>query len=258
MKKVPRAVRSPPAQSPRSPVSVVGFEAPSAVLDPDPGPGLGRSPESHVAPRPADHSDIWIEFRGKRVSEDNYGRDYAEDFRYILRKYAPKTTGNMLEWGSGLTTLIAQSMLDEIGAQQFTSIENDKEFSQSMAERVTDPRVRLVWRELIGPTAGQNDVGDNYTSYPLHACENYDLVFIDGRLRLECAYVAALVGHKETIVFMHDFRRSRYQAVLGLYEIVEERRQFRIMRVRPSVDKALSLGRKACNDYFREIGRAHV
>jgi predicted O-methyltransferase YrrM len=204
-------------------------------------------------PMRADGHGIWIEFRGKRILENNYGQDYADDFRYILRKYPPKTTGNMLEWGSGLTTLITQSMLDEIGAHRLTSIENDKEFWQSMGRRVSDRRVRLVWRELIGPTAAQDDVGDNYTSYPLHACESYDVVFIDGRRRLECAYVAALVGHQETIVFMHDFRRSRYQAVLGLYEIIEERRQFRIMRLRRSVYQALSLGRKTCDDYFSEL-----
>jgi hypothetical protein len=75
-----------------------------------------------------DDDGIWIEFRGKRIVESNYGRDYPQDFRYILTKYAPSETGNILEWGSGLTTLIVQSMLDEIGARLFTSIENDKDF----------------------------------------------------------------------------------------------------------------------------------
>jgi predicted O-methyltransferase YrrM len=199
--------------------------------------------------------DIWIEFRGKRVSESNYGHDYPEDFRYILRKYAPKKTGNILEWGSGLTTLITQSMLDEIGARHFTSIENDKEFWQAMSQRVTDRRVDLLLRELIGATQGQDDIGDNYTSYPLHACQTYDLIFIDGRRRLECAFVAALIAHQKTVVFMHDFRRSRYQAILGLYEIIEEPRQFRVMRLRPSVHKALSIGRKLSSDYFSDLYR---
>ncbi|HWX37127.1 MAG TPA: hypothetical protein VNZ53_58150 [Steroidobacteraceae bacterium] len=202
-----------------------------------------------------DDDGIWIEFRGKRIAESNYGRDYPQDFRYILTKYAPSETGNILEWGSGLTTLIVQSMLDEIGARLFTSIENDKEFFQSMSQRVTDRRVRLLLRELIGPTQAQDDIGDNYTSYPLHACQTYDLVFIDGRRRLECAFVAALVAHQNTVVFMHDFRRSRYQAVIALYDIIEERRQFRVMKLRPAVHNALSRGRKLSDDYFTDLFR---
>ena len=259
MNKIQHGVGFPPQQAPRSSVGIVGFDPAGAVLDPGPKPLPGRLPQSNVASRSearnADYSDsdIWIEFRGKRVSEDNYGRDYAEDFRYILREYAPRKTGSILEWGSGLTTLIAQSMLDEIGARQLTSIENDKEFCDSMAGRVSDPRVRLVLRDLTGATAGQDDVGDNYTTYPLHACETFDLVFIDGRRRLECAYVAALVGHEDTVVFMHDFRRSRYQAILGLYEIAEERRQFRIMKLRPPVYEALASGRKISDNYFSEL-----
>src|SRR5215467_13311062 len=134
MNKIQHGVGFPPRQSPRSSVGIVGFDPAGAVLDPGPKPLPGRLPHSNVASRskarPADCSDsnIWIEFRGKRISENNYGRDYAEDFRYILREYAPKKTGSILEWGSGLTALIAQSMLDEIGARQLTSIENDKEF----------------------------------------------------------------------------------------------------------------------------------
>jgi hypothetical protein len=70
---------------------------------------------------------------------------------------------------------------------------------------------------------------------------------------LECAYVAALVGHEDTVVFMHDFRRSRYQAILGLYEIAEERRQFRIMKLRRPVYQALASGRKISDNYFSEL-----
>jgi predicted O-methyltransferase YrrM len=172
-----------------------------------------------------------------------------------LRKYTPSNTGNILEWGSGLTTLIVQSMLDELGARHFTSIENDREFWQSMSERITDRRVHLLLRELIGPAAAQNDIGDNYTSYPLHACETYDLVYIDGRRRLECAFVAALVGNPDTVVFMHDFRRSRYQAMVALYDVIEERRQFRVMKLRPVVYRALSPGRQLTDDYFSDLFR---
>jgi hypothetical protein len=240
-------------------VTALSAEAAVAALasGPDRGASSSAGDPAHAKPaaQSVDDSNIWIDFRGKRISENNYGKDYPEDFGYILRKYAPRTTGNILEWGSGLTSLITQSMLDEIGARRFTSIENDKEFWLTMSQRISDRRVRLLLRELIGPTAAQNDIGDNYTSYPLHACESYDLVYIDGRRRLECAYVAALAAHQDTVVFMHDFRRSRYQAVLGLYEIVEDRRQFRVMKLRPAVHQALALGRKVSADYFSDLSR---
>ena len=40
-----------------------------------------------------------------------------------------------------------------------------------------------------------------------------------------------------------------------LYDIIEERRQFRVMKLRPAVHDALSRGRKLSDDYFTDLFR---
>jgi hypothetical protein len=43
--------------------------------------------------------------------------------------------------------------------------------------------------------------------------------------------------------------------VIALYDIIEERRQFRVMKLRPAVHNALSRGRKLSDDYFADLFR---
>jgi hypothetical protein len=38
------------------------------------------------------------------------------------------------------------------------------------------------------------------------------------------------MSHHETIVALHDYRRTRYQPVTALFDIVEDGPQFRVLR----------------------------
>lgn len=43
------------------------------------------------------------------------------------------------------------------------------------------------------------------TSHISHLTHGFDVILIDGRARVGCASVCHLLGHKDTLVFIHDF-----------------------------------------------------
>jgi len=175
-----------------------------------------------------------------------YGSPYLDEFSGIISKYAAgKSLFRMLEWGSGFTSLLAPMVLDSRGVDfRLESIDDNPRYQRDLAKFVYAPgRIEFRLEDLTGPGKSQADPELNYSTSPLRNREGYDFIFIDGRRRVECAYIAALVSSPETIVVIHDFRRGRYQPVLGLFEVVEETEQFRVMKLRKGVHEALKPGR---------------
>ncbi len=66
------------------------------------------------------------------------------------------------------------------------------------------------------------------------------MIFIDGRRRRECAFTARLSANQDALVIIHD---SRHQAVLALFEIVEDGPRFRVTPPRPGIAAASAEGR---------------
>ena len=50
--------------------------------------------------------------------------------------------------------------------------------------------------------------------------------------------MATLLSHPDTIVVLHDYRRTRYQPMKALYEVIEDGSQFRVMRLRRDISVA--------------------
>jgi hypothetical protein len=82
---------------------------------------------------------------------------------------------------------------------------------------------------VTGPCVDDRDTGLNYSTYPLSLGRQFDFIFIDGRRRMECAMMALLMARPDTIVAVHDYRRTRYQPVHAFYRIIEDGPQFRVM-----------------------------
>ena len=63
----------------------------------------------------------------------------------------------------------------------------------------------------------------------------FDVIFIDGRARIECAKICNEISHENTIIFIHDFR-SRYENYklvldhLTLISEVEDMAMFKIKK----------------------------
>ncbi len=59
---------------------------------------------------------------------------------------------------------------------------------------------------------------------------------------MECAFIASLLCHDKTVVVVHDYRRLRYQPIFALFDRIEDGREFRVLRPRPSVLAAMAQG----------------
>ncbi len=194
-------------------------------------------------------------FNGQRVIASHfYDNPYLEEYCEIVARYGiRRREAHILEWGSGFTTLAASSLLlDKDIDYSITSLDDYAAYQDCVrANLYIDTRVAMILDDLAGPSKSQSDPELNYSTRPLSSRARYTMIFIDGRRRVECGYIAALVADMDTFVVLHDFRRERYQAMLGLFEVVEETKQFRIMRLRRSVHKALKPGRSAVADALR-------
>jgi hypothetical protein len=177
-------------------------------------------------------------FDGKLFTEQLFGSGYVSEFQQVIRQFAPTAPQAVLEWGSGISSLVLLEMCQGWNSSLFLTVDHLPAYQQAVfAGRSLPGFLRMQSIRLDPRRSGSDEPG--YSTFPLALKRKFDVVFIDGRRRVECAYVAALMAHPETIVILHDYRRMRYQSVLRLYDVVSDGEQFRVMRPRPAVLKAL-------------------
>jgi len=185
-------------------------------------------------------SNFDFTFNGKTITEATHEPGYVAEFQRALRELVPRPPQAVLEWGSGTSSLILLEQCAIWNFNLFVTIDDSAAYQQAVfAGRNLPPFLRMEVRSVVG-ALGQEAAEANYSSFPLTLNRKFDLVFIDGRRRVECAYTAALMAHEDTIVILHDYRRARYRSVLWLYDVVADGRQFRVMRPRPGVLRALN------------------
>ncbi|QKC83753.1 hypothetical protein [Mesorhizobium sp. NZP2077] len=166
-------------------------------------------------------------------SSHAYGADYLSEFQRILLQHVKPDTRAYLEWGTGHTTLAILEMRDRLAIDNLFSIEDSQPFLDQLLPQLPQwSGFHPICLDLRGPMFGDRDPELNYSTWPLSLKRKFDFIFIDGRRRMECAFMATLLCHAETIVMLHDYRRARYQPIKALYDIVEDGNQFRVMRLR--------------------------
>lgn len=174
----------------------------------------------------------------KGVAPDTYGDEYTAEYRRLLRAHVTQPGARLLEWGSGLTTQMAAEHAEAAGAALLVSVDHTRDYVRALARRL--PRrdfLHLWWADLNG-AAGLH--GPAYSTLPLRYGPPFDFILVDGRRRLECALVAARLVAPGGVVVLHDHYRERYRLFDSLFEPVEVKRQFKVMRVRPAVAAALA------------------
>ncbi|TGQ72762.1 MAG: hypothetical protein E5V49_04420 [Mesorhizobium sp.] len=174
-----------------------------------------------------------LTFGGVVRSSHAYGADYLSEFQRILLHHVKPGTRAYLEWGAGHTTLAILDMTDQLAIDDLFSIDDSQPFLDQLLPQLPKwSGFHPVCVDLKGPMLGDRDPELNYSTWPLGLKRKFDFIFIDGRRRMECALMATLLCHAETIVTLHDYRRARYQPVKALYDIVEDGNQFRVMQLR--------------------------
>jgi hypothetical protein len=165
-----------------------------------------------------------------------YGSDYEMGLRQIARMVAKENVA-VLEFGAGESTGI---WADEFSALSplIISIDHEKDYLKQVAESLPDARVQFRWLDLEGPKDSQFDQQQTYSTYPSGLGRYFDLIYIDGRRRLECALVSGFSATDDTLVVIHDHARSRYALMRDLYQDEEVFGQFLILR-RPKLKRRI-------------------
>jgi hypothetical protein len=184
--------------------------------------------------------EFGFDFAGKRVSAAKFKPAYISEFKRVLETWCKDHVSNILDWGSGLTTQILAAHAEHLPAiQLFLSIDSkwplsERDFCRSREARVPHYRVARF----------------NGTAKPVARTRLFHLsVEIRAEIRSHLHRRMAAHGvrfychalcHEKTIVVVHDYRRLRYQPILTLFDLIEEGREFRVLKSRPSVLSAVA------------------
>lgn len=135
--------------------------------------------------------------------------------KFFLRHL--KKTHKVLEWGSGQSTL---EIVDKV--KLLVSIEHNPQWYAQIKTELSK-RDNHRFQYLLRPPSAPEEHGENhYTNFkeyvdaPLDEGP-FDVILIDGRARVACASKCALLGHKNTLVFFHDFNLAKEVDDRGYY-----------------------------------------
>ena len=123
----------------------------------------------------------------------------------------------VLEYGSGQSTIeIAEK------CRSIVSVEHQEDWYNKTLRIIPDNCELLFKKPTLHyepPHDGTYEEFEDYVKAPLSKGP-FDIILIDGRARVACASICKRLGHKDTIVFMHDFERPEYQEALTYLEQV--------------------------------------
>jgi len=139
----------------------------------------------------------------------------------------------VLEYGSGQSTIEIGNLTKEV-----ISIEHQRNWYDQMSMKIPG-NVKIILKlpnvhYVEGADCGTYDQFKDYINEGrFHGM--FDVIFIDGRARIECAKICNEISHENTIIFIHDFR-SRYENYklvldhLTLISEVEDMAMFKIKK----------------------------
>ena len=198
-----------------------------------------------------------FEFEGVVTKADFYGSDFLPELLRVVESYSSSRTNNFLEWGSGLSTLLLADLVAQRGGHLVT-LDNNPDYDSAVSKVVPDQSsITALAVDLVGPRNNQQDPGLHYATVPLSLERDFDFVLIDGRRRLECAFCSLLLTHLESIVVLHDYRRTRYQVVHSFFDTIEAGSQLLVLRPKPEILRALEPTRDEIRSLFRN-SRQHI
>jgi hypothetical protein len=123
-------------------------------------------------------------------------------------------TRTYLEWGAGHTTFSILRTRESLTLDDFFCIDDNQAYLDEVVRQLPAwSGFHPVCLDLMGPKLNDRDPELNYSTWPLSLNRTFDFIFIDGRRRMECAFIASLLCHSETVVVLHDYRRLRYQPI---------------------------------------------
>lgn len=94
--------------------------------------------------------------------------------------------------------------------QLLVSIENNEDWFNRVNTKILSNTKLLFVKENKNFPGGSDGTIDEFKDYvykPLEfvADRKFDIILIDGRARVGCASICKQLGHKDTVVFIHDY-----------------------------------------------------
>lgn len=129
----------------------------------------------------------------------------------------------VLEWGSGGSTIAIAKQVNAL-----YSIEHDEKWYKDVKETIQGqaPHINyyLVARNIEEAPGHDGTLQDyfNYVNYPSRFGQIFDVIFIDGRARVECAKLAVKLLKPGGVILIHDYRNPTEKYRRYEYEVVED------------------------------------
>lgn len=126
-----------------------------------------------------------------------------EEQEFFLSHLKPHM--RVLEYGSGASTLAIAPLVKSV-----LSIEHNHEWFFKVKDQLPGNAHTVLCLPDNEEYQDDGTYSDfkTYIEYPLNLNLDlgpWDLIFIDGRARVACASICKHLGHKDTIVFIHDY-----------------------------------------------------
>lgn len=126
----------------------------------------------------------------------------------------------VLEWGSGGSSIFIAQRVKELH-----SIESDLFWFNEVKAKLPDNSFIYHVAKNSEEAPGHDGTLANYYNYVNYANsinKKFDVIFIDGRARVECAKVAVNLLKKDGVILMHDYAHPKEQYRRREYEVVEK------------------------------------
>lgn len=125
----------------------------------------------------------------------------------------------VLEYGSGQSTIQIADLTKEV-----VSVEHQEAWFNKINEnRPSNCRIILAKPDLPYVEGGHCGLYNEFKTY-VETPKNFapfDIILIDGRARVACASICNILGHKDTLVFIHDFDRPEYKEALKYLQLLD-------------------------------------
>jgi len=129
---------------------------------------------------------------------------------------------NMLEWGSGGSTLYFLQNLKK--GQHLTSVEHHKEWYQQVRNNATQYKnhtYHLIEGNVVGGNATpMEETPAGLGKYVSFMPKEVDTILVDGVARSTCILMS-YIKKPEVTVFVHDVHRDWYDFAMKLYKNVQ-------------------------------------
>jgi|GEM_PF-976724 len=140
--------------------------------------------------------------------------------RALLRAGKDGRTVNVLEWGSGGSTVyFTKYMRVHSISYTWESIEYNKKWLKKVEEALgSDKNTHIAFFDVGNEELKQRQIPMNeYVEHPRTLEKRFDVVIVDGRKRRRCLLEAQKFIKADGAVFLHDAQRTYYHSSFGVY-----------------------------------------